>query len=79
MQALDEMLHRALFHYKTSIKWKTMVDEMQSTYRCCGVNDYKDWFRYSWVDKNYVAKGGDMTGYMQCRIVMNNVIAIKLL
>jgi len=63
VQALDEMLHHALFHYKTGIKWKTKVDEIQLSYRCCGVKDFRDWFRYSWVEKTYVAKGGEMTGY----------------
>jgi len=62
VQALDEMLHRAVFHYKTDIKWKKKVDEMQLSYRCCGVKDYQDWFRYSWVEKSYADKGGEMTG-----------------
>ena len=82
VQALDEMLNRAMFHYKNDIKWKTKVDEMQLSYRCCGVKSYKDWFRYSWVEKTNVAKEGEMTGYMQhgtlmhsrCHLIQSEVV-----
>jgi len=59
------MLHRAMFHYKTSVVWKKKVDEIQSSYRCCGVKDYKDWFRVSWIQTTYLPKEGEMTGYVE--------------
>jgi len=42
------------------------MDEMQLSYRCCGVKDFKDWFRISWLQTKYVPLQGDLTGYVHC-------------
>lgn len=54
-----------MWYYKDSVGWKKKMDEMQLSYRCCGVKDYKDWFKTSWIQSDYVPKGGEMTGYVQ--------------
>jgi len=59
------MLHEAMFHYKTDMSWKVKVDQLQLSYRCCGVRDYKDWFLISWLKAIYVPKGGELTGYIR--------------
>ena len=68
VQDLDKMLYRAISHYKDDVGWKKKVDEMQLSYRCCGVKDYKDWFRISWLQIKYVPKGGEMTGYNETEL-----------
>jgi len=77
-----------MFHYKDDVGWKKKVDEMQLSYRCCGVKDYKDWFHISWLQTTYVPKGGELTGYIKlsdchCKIFISpddeeHLVVLKL-
>lgn|SRR6218665_185491 len=35
--------------YRTDMKAKSQIDDLQVTYKCCGSEDYTDWFRVPWI------------------------------
>ncbi|XP_038210535.1 photoreceptor outer segment membrane glycoprotein 2-like [Zerene cesonia] len=37
--------------YKTVPKYKNFVDNLQWTFKCCGLVSYKDWYKQDWHDK----------------------------
>ncbi|XP_070577557.1 photoreceptor outer segment membrane glycoprotein 2-like [Ptychodera flava] len=55
---LHHSFHRgirsAMERYKDNTTFKTEIDELQMDFRCCGNNDYRDWFDIQWISNAYL-------------------------
>ena len=40
--------------YKPDLSAKVMMDQLQTSYRCCGSNTYADWFTINWVNEEFL-------------------------
>lgn len=40
-------------NYRTNLYHRNLVDTIQTTYECCGSQDYEDWLDIDWVDPYY--------------------------
>ncbi|ESO86140.1 hypothetical protein LOTGIDRAFT_235513 [Lottia gigantea] len=40
--------------YRDDMHVKSVIDELQMRYKCCGSLSYKDWFDVSWIGKGFV-------------------------
>ncbi|KAL1462768.1 hypothetical protein WDU94_014577 [Cyamophila willieti] len=45
----SDSIERGTAAYLLDKDWKLTLDHMQSQLKCCGANNYTDWFRTSWI------------------------------
>ena len=53
-QALDQHLPSVMKVYKSNAYAKTSIDRMQSKFKCCGTYNFKEWFKVSWINDDYL-------------------------
>jgi len=52
--AAERGVRAELSKYSTSAEVKLRLDNLQTKFRCCGVNGYRDWFTVPW--QKYTSK-----------------------
>ncbi|XP_041354625.1 peripherin-2-like [Gigantopelta aegis] len=52
--ALDLQLPNVMKLYKSDAFAKTSIDRMQSRYKCCGTHNFKEWFKVSWINDDFL-------------------------
>ena len=55
--ALGEGLLAGMKKYKEEPEFKPEIDVLQMNYKCCGADNYKDWYDVSWVSSEYLDTG----------------------
>ncbi|XP_071050358.1 peripherin-2 [Onthophagus taurus] len=53
-KSMRHSLEKGMQSYLTSPMWKRTIDNWQFHMQCCGVNDYKDWYELTWLDKYHI-------------------------
>lgn len=58
---LNTMLHlitdtfwHGISHYISDSSWKKTFDYFQTTFKCCGINTYTDWYETPWIPLSYL-------------------------
>lgn len=55
-RSMHHSLERGMVLYLQDLSWKKSIDELQYKMECCGVHDYKDWHRISWLSSDMFIK-----------------------
>lgn len=53
-RSMRHSLEKGIQNYLTAARWKKTIDIWQYKLQCCGIDDYKDWYEFTWMDKYHV-------------------------
>ncbi|KAF5292009.1 hypothetical protein FQA39_LY14126 [Lamprigera yunnana] len=56
-KALTRSLEEGIERYLKDSYWKKTIDHMQVNLECCGVTNFRNWHRVSWLDENQLSMG----------------------
>ncbi|OWF38628.1 peripherin-2-like [Mizuhopecten yessoensis] len=54
--SFEKGLSSAMRSYKNDRVKKIELDNLQISYKCCGVRSYTDWFHVSWIHEEYISE-----------------------
>lgn len=46
---LGNSMHQGMTQYLNDEHWKMTWNKLQQDLKCCGVDNYKDWYSSSWI------------------------------
>lgn len=51
VRSMRHSLEKGMRKYLSDEVWKRTIDGMQYRMQCCGIDNYKDWYTTSWLNK----------------------------
>ncbi|XP_017772768.1 PREDICTED: LOW QUALITY PROTEIN: uncharacterized protein LOC108559904 [Nicrophorus vespilloides] len=69
VRSIRHSMEKGMRNYLKDPLWKHTIDRWQFHLQCCGVNNFKDWYEISWLDKYQLDVTSDDVQRFEC---MNN-------
>lgn len=60
VRSMRHSLEKGMHKYLIDDVWKSTIDKMQYQMKCCGIDNYKDWYTSSWLNKYNVNPDHEM-------------------